>query len=114
MNWDLNGLMERLEGDRDFLLELLVMFQQDVWSNLEKSRLALAGGELEELSRVAHTMKGMLRNLSMSAAGQSAAALETAAREGHAEECRQLLVQLSLQLESILPEVEAQLAEVKS
>ena len=75
MDWDLNALMERLEGDREFLRELLTIFQQDVRSNLEKSQTALAGDRLIELSRAAHTLKGMLKNLSMGDAAQTAAAL---------------------------------------
>jgi len=113
MDWDLNALMERLEGDREFLRELLTIFQQDVRSNLEKSQTALAGDRLIELSRAAHTLKGMLKNLSMGDAAQTAAALEQSAREGALESSRQLLGQLTRQLEEIQPEVAAQLAEVK-
>ena len=113
MDWDLNALMERLEGDREFLRELLTIFQQDVRTNLEKSHVALADDQLTELSRAAHTLKGMLKNLSMGEAAQTAAALEQAAREGALEPSRELLEQLTRQLEEIQPEVAAQLVEVK-
>ncbi|HET7105413.1 MAG TPA: Hpt domain-containing protein [Candidatus Acidoferrum sp.] len=111
--WDLEELMERLGGDQDFLRELLVMFQQDARVNLENSRAAIGNGDYERLSRTAHTMKGMLRNLSMGAAAEKAAALETAAQEKREIDSRQLLDQLAVELERILPEVEAQLAGAK-
>jgi HPt (histidine-containing phosphotransfer) domain-containing protein len=105
--------MERLGGDQEFLRELLVMFREDVGMNLEKSRHAMAEGDFELLMRTAHTLKGMLRNLSMGAAAEAAGTLETASRENQQSDCKQLLQKLVNELEGILPEVEAQLAEVR-
>jgi HPt (histidine-containing phosphotransfer) domain-containing protein len=112
--WDLKELLERLEGDEGFLCELLVMFRDDTRLNLEKSRKAMAEGDFASLSRAVHTLKGMLRNLSMNAAGETAAALETASRENRQHESTELLEKLEKELEGILPEVEAQLAGVRS
>ena len=111
--WDLEELLERLEGDQDFLRELLVIFRQDAQTNMEKSRGALASGDFEELARAAHTLKGMLKNLAMGGGAQQAAALEDAARKGMAEESSERLAQLTKELEGLFSEVEAQLAEVK-
>ena len=74
----------------------------------------MAERDFASLSRAAHTLKGMLRNLSMNAAGETAAALETASRENHQDESTELLEKLEKELEGILPEVEAQLAGVRS
>jgi HPt (histidine-containing phosphotransfer) domain-containing protein len=112
--WDLRELLERLDGDESFLQELLVMFREDTRLNLEKSRKAIAESDFASLSRVAHTLKGMLRNLSMNAAGETAAALETASRENRQGESTELLEKLEKELEGILPEVEAQLAGGRS
>jgi len=113
-DWDLKELMERLGGDEEFLRELLVMFREDARMNLEKSRKAMAERDYELLMRTAHTLKGMLRNLSMGAAAESAAALEVAARETQAGDSKELLEKLGKELEGILPEVEAHLAGVRS
>ena len=110
IDWDIKELLERLGGDREFLHELLAMFREDVRMNLEKSRKAKAECDFESLARTAHTLKGMLRNLSMQAAGEAAAALEKAARENRQDDSEQLLDRLVKELEGILPEVEAQLA----
>jgi HPt (histidine-containing phosphotransfer) domain-containing protein len=111
--WSIEELMLRLDGDQEFLRELLVIFQQDARSDLEKSRDAMARGDFEALSRAAHTLKGMLRNLAMGRAALVAAALEDAARKSMPEASAMLLPQLQMELEGLLPEVEAQLAEVK-
>ena len=112
--WALKELMERLDGDREFLRELLVIFRQDLRVNLQKSHEAIGNSDYEQLSRAAHTMKGMLRNLSMDVAGETAAALETASRESRGSDSKELLERLEKELEEILPEVEAQLAGVRS
>lgn len=111
--WNLKELLERLDGDEGFLCELLVIFREDMQLNLEKSRKAIAENDLELLARAAHTLKGMLRNLSMGAAADTAAALETASRENRGSDARKLLEKLGQELEGILPEVEAQLAGVR-
>jgi HPt (histidine-containing phosphotransfer) domain-containing protein len=59
-------------------------------------------------------MKGMLRNLSMDASAETAAGLETASRESRGSESKELLERLEKELQEILPEVEAQLAGVRS
>ena len=112
--WDLKELLKRLGGDQDFLRELLLIFRQDVQVSLTRAETCIAMHDLAELSRAAHTMKGMLRNLSMTTAAESAGALENAAREKKSPESEELLGRLSKELEEILPEVEHQLAEVKT
>jgi len=110
--WNVKELLERLEGDKDFFRELLQIFRDDSQANLLKAREALARKDLAELSRAGHTLKGMLRNLSMNVAAETAAALETAARLGAQGEAEALLEQLEHSLAEIMPEVETHLAEV--
>ena len=112
--WDVKELLERLDGDEGFLCELLLIFREDTRMNLEKSRKAMAERDFEMLSRAAHTLKGMLRNLSMGAAAETAASLETASRESLNSDSEELLQKLEKELEEILPEVEAHLAGVRS
>lgn len=96
------------------LRELLQMFRADSQTSLIKAREALAQEDLAEASRAAHTLKGMLKNLSMNAAAELAAALETAARNGARGEAEALFQRLDRSLAGILPEVEMHLAEVRA
>ncbi|HXR32340.1 MAG TPA: PAS domain S-box protein [Verrucomicrobiae bacterium] len=111
--WNVRELLERLEGDQDFLRELLQMFRADSQTTLMKAREALAWEDLAEVSRTAHTLKGMLRNLSMNAGAELAAALETAGRNGARAEAVELFERLDRSLAGIMPEVETYLAEVR-
>ncbi len=112
--WNLRELLERLEGDQDLLRELLQLFRADSQTSLMKAREALAQENLVEVSRTAHTLKGMLKNLSMNACAELAAALETAARNGARGEAEALFQRLDRSLAGILPEVEMHLAEVRA
>jgi len=112
--WNVRELLERLEGDQDFLRELLEMFRADSQTTLMKAREALARADLAEMSRAAHALKGMLKNLSMNAAAEIAAALETAARNGARGEAEALLERLERSLAGVMPEVETHLAEVRA
>ena len=112
--WNIQELLGRLEGDHSFLCELLVMFREDSQVGMDKARAAFGSGDLQELSRAAHSLKGMLRNLSMNAAGESAAALENASGKGMKDESAEQLGHLEQAFLRILPEVEAHLAEVKT
>jgi PAS domain S-box-containing protein len=112
--WNVRELLERLEGDHDFLRELLQMFRADSQTTLLKAREALAQEDLVGMSRAAHTLKGMLKNLSMNASAELAAALETAARNGTRVEAEALFERLDRSLAGIMPEVETHLAEVRA
>jgi HPt (histidine-containing phosphotransfer) domain-containing protein len=114
LDWDLKELLERLEGDQEFLRELLSTVREDYRASLHKAHRAMAESNLPELSRAAHTIKGMLRNLSMNSAAQTAAALEKSAQDAAEKESAELLLILEGDLVKILPEVEAQLAGVKA
>ena len=113
-DWNLQEVLERVDGDRDFLRELLVMFREDARVSMEKAKAALASGELAELSRAAHTMKGMMKNLAMGTGAEIASSLEMAARNDSKDEAAELLEKLEKAMAVILPEVEAQMTEVKA
>lgn len=113
-DWNIKDLLERLDEDQEFFCELLQTFREDSQANLRKAMAAQAEGNLQELMRAAHALKGMLRNLSMNRAAEIAYALEKASREGQGTEAEKFLAQLEQALSALLPAVDAQLAEVRT
>ena len=111
--WNLTELLERLDSDKQFLGELLIVFRQDSEAGLRDAKSALARNDLLALERKAHTLKGMLRNLLMNRAAQLASDLEIAARQQQPEQSSVLLAQLEHAMEELLAEVDAQTVEVK-
>ena len=74
----------------------------------------MSEGNLNRLMCAAHTMKGMLRNLSMNRAAEIACALEAAAHQGEKAQAEALLPQLEEAIAELMPEVEARLEKVKA
>lgn len=105
--WDREELLDRLDGDQDFLNELLVMFRSDAPRGLKSAEDCLRGNDLGGLSRAAHTIKGMLRNLAMHDSAELADALEKCAGESNAATCEKNLVELKTALEKILLAVQS-------
>ena len=112
--WNLKELLDRLDDDQAFLRDLLRVFREDSQSNVQKAKTALAVGDLARLTHAAHTLNGMLRNLCMDGAAEIAAELEDASRQEKRKDAAELLARLEQALGELSPEVEAQLAEVKT
>ncbi len=112
-HWNSQQLLERLDNDRAFLSELLSVFRQDSQTTLQEAKESLAKRDLAGVERKAHTLKGMMRNLLMHRAAQTASGLEAAARERNAVESTALLAQLEQTLQELMPEVDALMLETK-
>jgi PAS domain S-box-containing protein len=75
-------LLERIGGDRGFLTELLELFRADYPGQLQRAREAAARNDAATVQRVAHSMKGALRNLAAPAASRLAEEIEAMGERG--------------------------------
>ncbi|HEY1805127.1 MAG TPA: Hpt domain-containing protein [Terracidiphilus sp.] len=75
-------LLARVENDRELLEDLLMLFREDFPLLRDDLHAAVGAGNPAEVQKVAHTLKGMLANLSINRAAQLAADIEAAARAG--------------------------------
>lgn len=80
---NLPELLDRVEGDEDLLRELLVLFQEDLPGSRDAMQIAIDRGDLGEIERAAHKLKGMLANLSAKSTVLLAAEIEATARAGN-------------------------------
>ena len=80
--FDENALMERVDGDIEFLEETIAMLDEDSPALLDEIHAAAGSGDAAALIRPAHTLKGMLANFCAEPAETAARALETMGREG--------------------------------
>jgi two-component system sensor histidine kinase/response regulator len=80
---DTGGLLERIDGDRAFLSELVKIFRQDYAGQIRNAQQAITLGDASGLERVGHTLKGALGSLSAIGASAFAAELETMGRAGN-------------------------------
>lgn len=106
-------LLERIDNDRELLEELVSIFAREFPRNLNALRQAVAKGDLPEIVVASHALKGMLLNLSITAAGSRAAEIEEMARAGKAAQLGEALRAFEGEVGGLLPELQAQVAEVQ-
>ena len=73
-------LLDRVEGDRELLVELFGLFLEELPGNRDALLKAIDAGDLEKTAGAAHKMKGMLANLSAFHMASLASEIELAAR----------------------------------
>jgi HPt (histidine-containing phosphotransfer) domain-containing protein len=103
---DLNELLQRLDGDLDFLEELLAMFRQEFPVLLRKLEGGIVAEDFIVAERAAHTLKGMLANLAMPEAASTARRIEMAARAHSLSDTAEALPPLQVQVLHALELVE--------
>ncbi len=84
-------LLARVDNDRELLAELFTLFQEDFPRLRNALGSAADSGDLLQMEKAAHKLKGMLANLSIEQGAELAAGAETAARAGDAQQVRQAL-----------------------
>jgi CheY-like chemotaxis protein/HPt (histidine-containing phosphotransfer) domain-containing protein len=75
-------LLDRVDGDREFLAELVQMFAEDCPGWLAAIRDSIDRGDARGLKLAAHTLRGAAANFSARAAADAAGALEGMGRAG--------------------------------
>jgi two-component system, sensor histidine kinase and response regulator len=95
------ALREQVAYDDELLVELIDLYIGERAKQSQEMKEALAGGDYDRLSRVAHTIKGSLGSLHASAAHATANALEMAARDSDAALCQDFLPALEEQLDAV-------------
>ncbi len=84
--FDHDELMERIDGDIEFLVESIEMLEEDVDPLLDNIREAAMARDASALVTPAHTLKGMLSNFCAEAAERAAHVLEMRGRENRLED----------------------------
>ena len=75
-------LLERIDGDRGFLVELLELFRGDYPAQIRAAREAIAEGDAAGLQKIGHALKGALGNLAAQHASGLASELELMGKSG--------------------------------
>jgi HPt (histidine-containing phosphotransfer) domain-containing protein len=108
---DLTAALQRVEGDRDVLEELMQVLKNDCTRIVGEMRQAISSGNTEALSRLAHSLKGSSASLSARAVSQAAAELERQARSGDLASANEQFKTLEREAECLGAEIECLLAK---
>ena len=104
---DWNGALERTDGDRALLREIVELFVSESDAMLAEVRGALAAADAPRLRRAAHTLKGSLGYFTQGDPFQAAVRLEQMGRDGRLNGAGELLSILSRSLGALKPDLSA-------
>ena len=104
---DLEAALERVEGDRELLEELLDMFVDEAGKNIVELRQAVAGQDAALAERMAHTIKGAASNVGAKFVASTALIVEQQARSRDLSNIHLKIAALQAEIERLLPEIEA-------
>ncbi len=111
---DFPELLSRVDNDRELLLDLMSIFKEDFPRHVRELTDVVATRDYKKIAVVGHTLKGMLANLAVTRAAAAAAKLEQLGRDNGGEpEIAAALGALQREVQSLLPEMEAYMAEVQ-
>lgn len=112
--WNTADLLERVDNDQELLRELLTIFSKDFPRTAQSLEKAVAAGDMENAALLSHSLKGMLSNLGGMRAAAAAGELEKIALTGkNQSSLREALEALQREAASLVPELEAYMAEVR-
>ena len=92
--WDKQDAIARMMGKEEVLIPIVEIFAADADPMVEKIKTAAQTDDWPSIGKAAHALKGMAANLSAPELRVQAAALETLAKEGDANECIQVIPEL--------------------
>jgi HPt (histidine-containing phosphotransfer) domain-containing protein len=104
---DLPDLLRRVDTDRKLLCELLRLFKEDFPGLLQALQEAVVRGDMKGVEVTAHTIKGMLANVSFARAAASAACLQRMGQQCVTQGLPEELARLEQEASLALAELEA-------
>jgi two-component system sensor histidine kinase/response regulator len=110
--WNLAELLDRVDNDQELLRDLLNIFKEDFPRTMRSLESAVAAADLKNTSRLSHTLKGMLSSLGGTRAAAAAAKLEVLATAGETTSLKGALDALGHEAATLVPELNAYMAEV--
>jgi two-component system, sensor histidine kinase and response regulator len=112
-DWNLAELLDRVDNDQELLRELLDIFKEDFPRTMRSLESPVAVSDLKNISRLSHTLKGMLSSLGGTRAAAAAGKLEVLATAGEIAFLKGALDALAHEAENLVPELNAYMAEVR-
>jgi HPt (histidine-containing phosphotransfer) domain-containing protein len=111
--WNHAELLKRVDNDEDLLRELLTIFKEDFPGTMRSLESAIAVADLKNVSRLSHTLKGMLSSLGARRAATAASKIEELAGVGETVSLKDGFAALEREAASLLAELDGFQSEVR-
>ena len=111
---DLNEFLERVQNDKDLLVELLDIFMEDYQGKRKQLQAAIENKDFEQLKGVAHSLKGASGNISAKKLRESFLQLEEMGKSGDVSDGAEVLQTIDEQYTAFTDRVATLKEEFKS
>lgn len=98
---DLKDVLERVQDDKELLVELFDIFQEDFVGKRKALGEAIIVKDFTKIKEVAHSMKGASGNISAKPMHAACVKLEALAREGKTDGMQELAVSIDGYFEQV-------------
>ncbi len=98
--FNMNKALEMVDGDREFLRELIDLFLADYPEKLIQIQDAIQRRDLKVIQENAHSLKGAAGNLGLTEIYEASLAMERLAREGKIENMEKIFTELHKSLKN--------------
>ncbi|MFW6131581.1 MAG: Hpt domain-containing protein [Candidatus Aminicenantaceae bacterium] len=88
---DYDSVLKRIDGDKDFLKELIQIYIDDFSEKFNALRSSIEKNNFELIKEKAHSIKGASANLSLSGLKEASYQLEIAGKEKNIEKAKEFL-----------------------
>ena len=102
----LEGLLDSVGGDAEFMVELIDTYLADAPEQLESLRAAMAGGDVTGLVRPAHTLKSASASLGALGLAERCRQLELSAKTGSLEGAAQAIDGIAAEVDRVVNALE--------
>jgi len=106
-------LLARVDNDAELLRELIAIFKVEFPHHLCALREAVGQGNLKNVQKSGHTLRGMLANLGTARAAAAAARLERLEDSSDGAALKSALAFFESEVTDLLPELEACVAKAR-
>ena len=104
---DPEEILDRVDGDLEFLQELAELFFESSEELLSELHTAIASGDAETVGTTAHTLKGALENFGAMRAFNLALELEKMGKSGMLDQAKTVSAKLEAELQDVKSQIEA-------
>ncbi|MCX6984552.1 MAG: response regulator, partial [Lentisphaerae bacterium] len=103
--FDVDSLMERISGDREFFEELVKLFIEDTPKHFASLKNAFKDKDVEAIQHIAHTIKGSAGNFGAASLQKVAFSLEQTAKTGNFRKIEHLIDAVEMEFEILKKEI---------
>jgi len=110
---DVNEFMERVQDDKELLLELLDIFVSDYQEKEKLMKIAVSGNDHEQIKNIAHSLKGASGNISAKKLRETFVKFEELGKNNDTSVADELLSTMNQQFEELSVRIESVKEELK-